>query len=97
MTENRKNQIELFRPREISLWKKVAKFHNIIVKNNAPQLPKEYNKKQFTEDFNIEVDFPLPDTAVQQKQEGEKDMEETEVKVVEEPKEDNGTGNGTED
>jgi hypothetical protein len=76
LVENRKNQIEIFRPRENSLWKKIAKFHNIIIKNNTPDLPKDYPKQQFTEDFNIAVEFPLPDTTVEQKQTAQEDKEE---------------------
>ena len=78
LVENRKNQIEIFRPRENSLWKKIAKFHNIIIKNNTPDLPKDYPKQQFTEDFNIAVEFPLPDTTVEQKQTAQEDKEEVE-------------------
>lgn len=63
--DNRKKQIECFKPAEKELWNKIAKIHNNIVRRNVvgPKTP----KTTFDATFEIAVSFELPSTEVEQK------------------------------
>lgn len=58
--ENRKDQIEQWRPAEEELWEKIALVHNAMIENKmaGPKTP----AKKFSKDFAVEVEFQLPDT-----------------------------------
>lgn len=62
--DNRKKQIESFKPAEKEFWHKLSIIHNSIVKRNVvgPKTP----KTTFDADFEITVSFELPDTSVEQ-------------------------------
>ena len=67
--ENRKRQIEHFRPAEERLWNVVLPaMHRFVTLQKAQFLPSSYPRQQFINP-NVEIDFSLPDTNIEQKQE----------------------------
>lgn len=58
--ENRKDQIEQWRPADQEFWEKLALCHNAIMdkKIAGPKTP----TGKFDADFTVETEFPLPDT-----------------------------------
>ena len=62
------------------MWLVIKNYHNWLVRNKLPLLPRKYPKQFFSDDFEVTVDFPLLDTAVQtmnQINNGEDDNGET--------------------
>lgn len=71
IVENRKDQIEQFRPAEEELWEKIGLIHNKLIelKRVGAKMP----VGRFASDFSVEVDFPTPDTNAEIKQAGSND------------------------
>lgn len=66
-TEVRKAYVNDWEPAEEEMWEKTAMYNNWLVKNKAALLPKKWPKKQFSEDFQVIVEFDNVDTNVEQK------------------------------
>lgn len=71
LVDNRKRQAEYFRPAEKELWEKLALAHNKLIVSDTG-LPLTYPIEMFDEGFTVDCDYTLPDTTVEQKQEGAK-------------------------
>lgn len=65
ITEIRKMMANDWAYGEEQLWEVIAKNHNWIVKNRLSELPKDFPRELFDEDFKATVDFPLVDTTAQ--------------------------------
>lgn len=63
--DNRKKQIEFFKPAEKELWNRIAIIHNNIVKRNVVSV--DTPKTTFDKNFTVEIEFELPSTEVEQK------------------------------
>lgn len=82
MVENRKNQIEQWRPAEEDFWLKYAKIHN-RQKDLGRIGPNMITTLTFDDKFSVEVDFPLPDTSAEQIAGRQDEMEVDEANTVE--------------
>lgn len=60
IVENRKDQIEQFRPAEEELWEKIGIIHGKMVELKIAGAKTPVGR--FNAGFTVEVDFPLPDT-----------------------------------